>query len=305
MHHGSERILRFHDLRSPGWFVFWRHTTTPAYMRVCVPRCSAPRLKMFVSAIAATVACWLCFAVGAAALESDTALAALLLLVFVTKTPLTTLKLVAGGGACGEVTAPCTWSAAGVLCGVLLLAQVAPAATGQPMTSQEELRRVNVLVQYGQTRTASTFQTKLLELVGRLRAVKSGRTFATFFNGRKHLGTFLDRECNDTMFCLVKTHVLQNMSAAEKTALFGSGRVFLFTSRQEDFVFADNIASLVKHEQLYHTFLKESLYDCVAHYQPIFDLSDDEVLYTQVCMFKRDQCCARVHGALPQRRRNS
>ena len=250
-------------------------------MRECAPRCSAPRRALF--ALPATVACWLCVAAGAAALECAAALVALLLLV-TSAGPLTALRVVAGGGARGKVAVPCNWSAAGVLCGVLLLAQVAALAAGQPtMSPAEALQRNNVLVQYGQPRTATTFQTKLLELVGRLRAVKSGRTFATFFIGHQgqRLGMFLDRKCNDTMFCLVKTHDLQ-ISAAEKTALFDSGRVFLFTSRRQDFVFADNLAPLVKHEQLYDTFLKESQYDCVAHYQSIFDLTDDEVLYIQV-----------------------
>ena len=239
---------------------------------------------MLAAAKPATVVYWLCAVASAAALECGTALAAVVLLVLVAS-PFTALTVVSGGGARCKGAAPYTRSAAGVLCGALLLAQVA--AEQQLKTSPGALQRNNVILQYGQPRTASTFQTKLLELVGRVRAQKSGRKFAAFYSPHERLSKVLSRECDDTMFCLVKTHDLK-ISAAEKRELFDTGRVFLFTSRRNR-VFADNIGPLVKHEQLYDTFLKESLYNCVAHYQPIFDLTDDEVLYIQA---RTHQCCA-------------
>ena len=106
-----------------------------------------------------------------------------------------------------------------MLCGALLLSQAvavnAQEGAGKPWTSPEALQRNNVIVQYGQPRTASTFQTKLLELVGRVRAKKSRRKFTAFYSPHERLVKVLNKKCDDTKFCLVKTHDLR-VSAAEQ-----------------------------------------------------------------------------------------
>lgn len=149
----------------------------------------------------------------------------------------------------------------------------------------------NVLVQFGEPRTGSTYQYMSLCLTGKIMAGLTEKNYVAFFT--TNVSEIADRCSFQESFCVVKTHKLNVMSEREMGDFFGpSGRAMLFISVKQGHErnmiqkSSENVFSLAISVQEYESFVGMSpLENAQELARPFRDLIlPEHILYMQEYM---------------------